>query len=251
MPMAVPDGEFDLLAMVHLHDLGIVGVGRERGAHPLGQRQHQVDAGGEIRRIDHRDTPRRLGHCRLVRVGQPGAAEHPRLAGPGHRRGVGLRGRGVGEIHHAVGCGGEAADIRQQWRTARSRLVRPGAAYAAGKFGTRGAHLLDQQMPHPAGDPGDTKTDCHVTPPRLEAVILLGPDGRSNCAVARNWSGCAMVFLLTWHGTLLCRRRDGALVHRPLADRSEDAAPVELDMPIERLRAEFSHHLRARAAGTA
>ena len=54
-----------------------------------------------------------------------------------------------------------------------------------------------------------------------------------------------MVFLLTWHGTLLCRRRDGVLVHRPLADRSEDAAPVELDMPIERLRAEFSHHLRA------
>jgi hypothetical protein len=55
-----------------------------------------------------------------------------------------------------------------------------------------------------------------------------------------------MVFLLTWHGTLLCRRRqDGALVHRPLTDRSEDAAPVELDMPIERLRAEFSHHLRA------
>lgn len=54
-----------------------------------------------------------------------------------------------------------------------------------------------------------------------------------------------MVFLLTWHGTLLCRRRDAALVHRPLADRSEDAAPVELDMPIERLRAEFSHHVRA------
>ena len=53
-----------------------------------------------------------------------------------------------------------------------------------------------------------------------------------------------MVFLLTWHGTLLCRRRDGVLVHRPLADRSEDAPPVELDMPIERLRVDFSHHLR-------
>lgn len=53
-----------------------------------------------------------------------------------------------------------------------------------------------------------------------------------------------MIFLLTWHGTLLCRRRrDGIFVHRPLADTSDDIDPVVLDMPIEQVRAEFGHHL--------
>ena len=55
-----------------------------------------------------------------------------------------------------------------------------------------------------------------------------------------------MAFLLTWHGTLLCRRRQGGvLVHCPLTDISDDVEPVVLDLPIEQLRADFGHHVRA------
>jgi hypothetical protein len=55
-----------------------------------------------------------------------------------------------------------------------------------------------------------------------------------------------MAFLLTWHGTLLCRRRQGGvLVHCPLANISDDVEPVVLDLPIEQLRADFGHHVRA------
>jgi hypothetical protein len=55
-----------------------------------------------------------------------------------------------------------------------------------------------------------------------------------------------MAFLLTWHGTLLCRHRpSGTLVHRPLLPAADDAEPVVLDMPIEQLQPGFGHHLRA------
>jgi hypothetical protein len=55
-----------------------------------------------------------------------------------------------------------------------------------------------------------------------------------------------MAFLLTWHGTLLCRHRpSGTLVHRPLLPAADDAEPVVLDVPIEQLQPGFGHHLRA------
>lgn len=55
-----------------------------------------------------------------------------------------------------------------------------------------------------------------------------------------------MAFLLTWHGTLLCRHRQrGDLVHRPLPVVADDAEPVVLDLPIELLQPGFSHHLCA------
>lgn len=55
-----------------------------------------------------------------------------------------------------------------------------------------------------------------------------------------------MAFLLTWHGTLLCRHRQtGALVHRALSPASDDGEPVVLDLPIEQLQPGFAHHLRA------
>jgi hypothetical protein len=55
-----------------------------------------------------------------------------------------------------------------------------------------------------------------------------------------------MAFLLTWHGTLLCRHREsGALVHRPLSPLAGDAEPVALDLPIELMQPGFGHHLRA------
>jgi hypothetical protein len=55
-----------------------------------------------------------------------------------------------------------------------------------------------------------------------------------------------MTFLLTWHGTLLCRKRQGGvLVHCPPADISDVVEPVVLDLPIELLRGEFGNHVRA------
>lgn len=55
-----------------------------------------------------------------------------------------------------------------------------------------------------------------------------------------------MAFLLTWHGTLLCRQRQsGTLVHRPLVPSQDDVEPVVLDVPIEQLQPAFAHHLRA------
>jgi hypothetical protein len=55
-----------------------------------------------------------------------------------------------------------------------------------------------------------------------------------------------MAFLLTWHGTLVCKlRHSGALVHRPLSPASDDVEPVVLDLPIEHLQPGFGHHLRA------
>jgi hypothetical protein len=55
-----------------------------------------------------------------------------------------------------------------------------------------------------------------------------------------------MAFLLTWHGTLLCRHRQrGDLVHRPLPAASDDVDRVMLDLPIELLQPGFSHHLQA------
>ena len=55
-----------------------------------------------------------------------------------------------------------------------------------------------------------------------------------------------MAFLLTWHGTLLCRlRQGGGLVHRPPLPVSDDVEPVVLDLPVERLQPGFGHHLRA------
>jgi len=58
------------------------------------------------------------------------------------------------------------------------------------------------------------------------------------------WS---MAFLLTWHGTLLCRQRQsGALVHRPLLPAAQDdVEPIALNVPIELLQPSFSNHLRA------
>jgi hypothetical protein len=54
-----------------------------------------------------------------------------------------------------------------------------------------------------------------------------------------------MAFLLTWHGTLLCKHRpSGALVHRPLSPTSDDVEPVVLDLPTEQLQLTFGHHLR-------
>ena len=55
-----------------------------------------------------------------------------------------------------------------------------------------------------------------------------------------------MAFLLTWHGTLLCRlRQGGGLVHRPPLPVSDDVEPVVLDLPVEQLQPGFGHHLRA------
>lgn len=55
-----------------------------------------------------------------------------------------------------------------------------------------------------------------------------------------------MAFLLTWHGTLLCRlRQGGGLVHRPPSPVADDVQPVVLDLPIEQLQPGFGHHLRA------
>jgi hypothetical protein len=55
-----------------------------------------------------------------------------------------------------------------------------------------------------------------------------------------------MAFLLTWHGTLLCRhRQSGALVHRPPSPASDDVVPVALDLPMEQLQPGFGHHLHA------
>ena len=54
----------------------------------------------------------------------------------------------------------------------------PGGRCRRHKFGAGGAHLLDQQVAHPAGDAGDANADCHVIPPRFDAAILLA--SRSN-----------------------------------------------------------------------
>src|SRR5690242_18331968 len=56
-----------------------------------------------------------------------------------------------------------------------------------------------------------------------------------------------MAFLLTWHGTLLCRHRhSGALIHRPLLPAvQDDAEPVTLDVAIHLLQPGFSDHVRA------
>ena len=56
-----------------------------------------------------------------------------------------------------------------------------------------------------------------------------------------------MAFLLTWHGTLLCRHRhSGALIHRPLLPAvQDDAEPVTLDVAIQLLQPGFSDHVRA------
>ncbi len=54
-----------------------------------------------------------------------------------------------------------------------------------------------------------------------------------------------MTFLLTYHGTLLCR--DGSkLVHRP-ADNRSGVTAVRLDMSWDRLRSDFDRNLRASA----
>ncbi|MCB8882733.1 hypothetical protein ACELLULO517_20985 [Acidisoma cellulosilytica] len=55
-----------------------------------------------------------------------------------------------------------------------------------------------------------------------------------------------MTFLLTYHGTLLCR--DGAkLVHRSVDNRA-GVSPVRLDLPWERVRSDFDRNLRAKPA---
>ena len=83
--------------------------------------------------------------------------------------------------------------------------------------------------------------------PQSDSAILLARGYGSNCTTGGNWSGCAIAFLLlTWHGTLLCRlRQGGGLVHRPPAPVSDDVEPVVLDLPIEQLQPGFGLHLRA------
>ena len=55
-----------------------------------------------------------------------------------------------------------------------------------------------------------------------------------------------MAYLLTWHGTLLCRhRQSGAVVHRPIASSFDDVEPVVLDLPADQLHVDLPHHLRA------
>ena len=55
-----------------------------------------------------------------------------------------------------------------------------------------------------------------------------------------------MTFLLTYHGTLLCRD-GGKLVHRP-ADNRSGVSAVQLDLSWDRLRSDFDRNLRASAA---
>jgi hypothetical protein len=108
------------------------------------------------------------------------------------------------------------------------------------------AHLFDQQVAHPSGDASNSDAGCHVIPPQSDGAILLARGYGSNCTTGGNWSGCDMAFLLTWHGTLLCRlRQGGGLVHRPPSPVSDDVEPVVLDLPIEQLQPDFGLHLRA------
>jgi len=54
-----------------------------------------------------------------------------------------------------------------------------------------------------------------------------------------------MTALLTWQGTLLCRRRTtGELIQRPVNSPLDDADLVEIGIPAERLQVTFSNHMR-------
>ena len=55
-----------------------------------------------------------------------------------------------------------------------------------------------------------------------------------------------MTFLLTHHGTLLCRN-GSELVHRS-ADNRAGVSAVRLDLSWDRLRSDFDRNLRASAA---
>ena len=55
-----------------------------------------------------------------------------------------------------------------------------------------------------------------------------------------------MAYLLTWHGTLVCRLRpSGVVVHRPLTSSFDDVEPVTVDLPADQLHIDLAHHLRA------
>ena len=55
-----------------------------------------------------------------------------------------------------------------------------------------------------------------------------------------------MVYLLTWHMSLVCvHRQSGALVHRALPLIADDVEPAVLDVPLEFLQPSFAHYLQA------
>ena len=118
-------GRIDLLAVVHLDDLGIVLLGRQGGGHALGQRQEQVHPGGEIGGVDDR-------RCARAALPPPPPARPtgrrcraPGLAGGGRGLGMGDRGRGMGEVDHHVAGGEQRGDVGQD-RRRRRRRRRPG-----------------------------------------------------------------------------------------------------------------------------
>ena len=179
-----------LLPMVHLHDLGVVGIGRQCRTHPFGQRQHQVDPGGEVRRIDHGNVRGGRLHRGFVVPRQAGGPEDPGLAGGSHRRGGGSGGRGMGEVDHHVRRIGERRNIRKQPNTRRCRLGRTRSAQAAGEDGAGGSDLLDQQLSHAAGDAGDADACGHGDAPWIGRFMLAGFNtpgpSRSRSATARH-----------------------------------------------------------------
>ena len=198
-------GRVDLLAVVHLDDLGVVGVGRQGGAHPLGERQHQVDAGGEVRRVDDRRCARAA-----AATAASSAAERPEvpstqaLAGRRQRRRVGGRGGGMGEIdaprrppRRAPRCRGSACT---PWSAAA-----PGRSMPPTSVAPAAATSSTSSAPHPAGDAGDSDARGHVrdfarrlaarpAPPTLATVAarpLVGRTAPPAPGPRRRWGGTA------------------------------------------------------------
>jgi hypothetical protein len=54
-----------------------------------------------------------------------------------------------------------------------------------------------------------------------------------------------MAFLLTRHGTLVCRHlRNGSLVQRPPTMSFDDVEPLMVGLPMDNLYAGFGHFMR-------
>ncbi len=150
-------GGVDLLAVMHFDDLGVVGVGGQGGAHAFGQSEHEVDAGGEVGRVDHRDLRRGLFDGGFVGGGEAGGAEDPGFARGRHDGGGGLGGGGVGEVDDDIGF------CRQRGE------VGAGSAGAAGERGAGSGDFFGQQFAHAAGDAGDADGRGHEVPPMVSA----------------------------------------------------------------------------------
>ena len=103
-------------------------VGRQGGGHALGERQHQVHPGGEVRRVDHRDAlaPPPPPRPRRRRTGRRCRAPRP-CPPPPARRHARRRGAWVKSDHH-VRFGRERGDVGKQpdaGRRGRPRSIPP------------------------------------------------------------------------------------------------------------------------------